>query len=493
MTHQVEARRVDKYIQPVYPFEMTTQAKYPSQIKYIVGNEAAERFSFYGMRAILFVFMTDTLMMQKSEAGATYHLFVSAAYLLPLFGAWISDRFLGKYKTIILLSIVYCLGHATLAVWDNQQGMYIALALIAIGAGGIKPCVSAHVGDQFNKSNQSLLSKVFSLFYFSINFGAFFSTLLTPVLLKNYGPSVAFGVPGVLMALATVIFWMGRKQYVHVPPTGKTGQAGFMSIFLYALTHQSQKKAGKGFWSAALGRFTPAEVEGAVAASQIFKLFIFVSVFWALFDQQGSSWVEQAKQMDLGFMGWELQASQIQALNPIMVMALIPLFSYVIYPLIGRMGYEMTSLRRMVAGMLMAAFSFVIVAIMQVMLDGGTHLSVAWQFIPYLVITMSEVMVSISGLEFAYTQAPRAMKSTIMSFWLLTVFVGNLFTAWIMAINKFSGAGSFWFFAAMMFGVALIFTWAASRYKVRNYIESDLPIGDPSDAPSGMTPAPAAT
>ena len=202
--------------------------KWPAGISYIIGNEAAERFSFYGMKGILVVFMTAHLLnsqgqadyMSEADAKVWFHLFTSAVYFTPLLGGLLSDIFLGKYRTIILLSLVYCLGHFMLAIDDTRFGLGIGLGLIAVGAGGIKPCVSAHVGDQFGKTNQPLLEKAFSWFYFAINLGAAISTILTPILLKNYGPGWAFGVPGGLMVLATIVFWMGRWKFVHIPPGG---------------------------------------------------------------------------------------------------------------------------------------------------------------------------------------------------------------------------------------------------------------------------------
>ena len=169
----------------------------PKGIPYIIGNEAAERFSFYGMKAILTIFMTKYLFllsdtagtpMPKAEAIARYHDFTFWVYLTPVFGAYIADRFLGKYRTILSLSIVYCLGHFALAFMGSgglsaENWMLTGLYLIAIGSGGIKPCVSAHVGDQFGKSNGHWLTKVFGWFYISINVGAAFSTLATPLLL----------------------------------------------------------------------------------------------------------------------------------------------------------------------------------------------------------------------------------------------------------------------------------------------------------------------
>ena len=179
--------------------------------------------------------------------------------------------------------------------------------------------------------------------------------------------------------------------------------------------------------------------------------------------------------MDLsfGYFGIDnLLPSQIPALNPIMVMILIPTFTFGVYPMIEKIfNYEMTPLRRMGWGMFVAAASFVFVAVYQYILDGGTQLSVLWQVIPFLVITMAEVMISITGLEFAYTQAPRSMKSTIMSMWLLTVFFGNMITAYIAKINVFEGGNFFMFFAILMGVFAVVFALIARGYEVKDYME----------------------
>ncbi|MBY0515479.1 MAG: POT family MFS transporter [Bacteriovoracaceae bacterium] len=444
-------------------------SKFPPQIKFIVGNEACERYSYYGMKSILVIFMIQKLLMQETQATWVYHQFSSLCYLFPLLGAFISDRFLGKYKTILYLSLVYCLGHGVLAVWENETGLYVGLFLIALGSGGIKPCVSAHVGDQFKKGQEALLAKVFNLFYFMINFGSFFSTIITPWTLKHYGPSVAFGVPGVLMFLATIIFWMGRKQYIHVPPTKSDGN-GFLSVLKSALTMPSV--AGKGFWEKTESKHGKDAAEGAQSVWGITKVFAAVSVFWALFDQHGSSWVIQATKMDLLFMGIQFEASQISAWNPIMVMGLIPIFTMGVYPTITKLGFEMTPLRRMTIGMFVAGAAFAMAAMIQHTLDAGTQLNVMWQFFPYLVMTIAEVMVSITGLEFAYTQAPKSMKSSIMSMWLLTVFFGNQLVSFITKIELFpvASANYFWFFAAVMGAFAMIFAFMASGYKTKNYM-----------------------
>lgn len=447
---------------------------FPNQIKYIVWNEACERYSYYGMRSILTIFLVQYFLLTKSQATADYHIFVGACYLFPVLGAYISDRFLGKYKTIIYLSIIYCIGHLLLAVFEQHKfGFYTGLGLIALGSGGIKPCVSAHVGDQFKPHEKDSLKKVFDLFYWMINFGSVFASVITPWTLEAFGPAIAFGVPGLLMLAATIIFWMGRNYYVHVPPTGSNPHST-MKVLFSGLKNLSK---GKGFFGGAKLDHPESAVDDVKAAMNVGKIFIAITVFWALFDQHGSSWVLQAKEMNLNVSlfgsSFELLPSQIPAMNPFMVMALIPIFTFGIYPMIEKLfGYEMTSLRRMGWGMFVAAASFVFVGVYQYILDGGTQISVLWQFIPFLVITMAEVMISITGLEFAYTQAPRSMKSTIMSMWLLTVFFGNMITAYIAKINVFEGGNFFMFFAVLMAVFGIVFALIAKNYQIQDFMEA---------------------
>ena len=386
-------------------------ATLPPGIPYIIGNEAAERFSFYGMRTILVVFMVQYLHLMDGSGGRPltgneaveyYHQFASWVYFTPLLGALIADIFLGKYRTILWLSVVYCLGHATLACMgsfgNSPWWLLGGLLLICLGSGGIKPCVSAHVGDQFGKKNHHLITRIYSWFYFSINFGSFFSTLLTPWLLVKYGPHWAFGVPGALMAVATFMFWLGRNRFVHIPP------------------------AGRSFFKEVFSR------DGVVALSKLVPLFTFVAVFWSLYDQTGSSWVLQAEQMDLKFLGITWLESQIQAVNPILVLVFIPLFTFVIYPWIHRI-FPLTPLRKIGLGMVLMTVSFGLTTLIQTWIDAGQRPSIGWQIVAFVIITAAEIMVAVVGLEFAYTQAPRAMKSWVMSLFWLAVWGGNQFTA----------------------------------------------------------------
>jgi POT family proton-dependent oligopeptide transporter len=440
--------------------------KMPPGIPYIIGNELAERFSYYGMKAILVVFMTQYIMnsqgvitpMSDNEATAWFHYFSMANYFFPILGAIIADVYWGKYKTIILLSIVYCFGHLALAIDDTRLGLSIGLTLIAIGSGGIKPCVSAHVGDQFEEKNKNLLEKIFSIFYFSINTGAMLSTLLIPVLLDKFGPHVAFGVPGLLMLIATIVFYRGHKVFIAIPPVG-------------------WKKYKEDV-------FSP---QGKKAILNLSIMYLFIAVFWSLFDQTGSSWVLQSENMDrwvnLGFVRFELLASQIQAINPFLIIIFIPLFTYLVYPFINKF-WKLTALRKISIGMFITAFSFAIIALAQVQIDGGATPSILYQFFAYVILTAAEVMVSITGLEFSYTQAPNSMKSFIMGLWLLSVSVGNLFTGLVNSFisvpaiaEALVGANYFWFFAGFMMVTSICFILYARNYKVESYMQKRTILG----------------
>ena len=494
----------------------------PGGVPFIIGNELAERFSFYGMKAILVVFMTQHLLnaagqpayMNDEEAKAVYHLFTAGAYFFPILGAILSDVLWGKYKTILLISLMYCLGHGMLALmdlgphfglWDMKPFLYAGLILIAMGAGGIKPCVSAHVGDQFGTGNKGLLTQVFNWFYFSINLGAFASTLLTPVLLAEFGPWAAFGLPGVLMAIATFLFWMGRKTFIHVPAAG-----------WHSFTTET---------------FSP---DGRRALLNLAPLFlIFVPVFWAIFDQTGSAWVLQAESMDRQVLGFTLLESQVQAVNPLFILTLIPVFTYFIYPTISKI-IPLSPLRKIGVGFVLTAATFALSAIIEiwigakaapvandlwaalladpnasVTIDQPGSLSevvryarsigweqvqltpfladmpnILWQILAFLLLTSAEILVSIVCLEFAYTQSPPRMKSFVMGVYFLGVSLGNFYVA---GVNKFmnltrdpdtgatplDGANYYWFFAGLMVVATIIYLFWAKFYKGRTYIQGE--------------------
>jgi proton-dependent oligopeptide transporter, POT family len=505
------------------------RARLPRQIPFIIANEACERFSYYGMRNILTPFLVGTLLLDSPAAERAglakevFHTFVIGVYFFPLLGGILSDRFFGKYRTVLSLSLVYVLGHACLALFDSQRtGFYAGLALIAVGSGGIKPLVASFVGDQFTQANKHLAKLVFDAFYWTINFGSFFASLLMPIFLRDYGPRVAFGIPGLLMLAATVVFWAGRRRYVHTPlappdphaflrvvrtaltehapgrprtglrllytgaalalaALGSTGRLGLVAALCLALV-LVLAFGGVGAWlglDRASAQHPVEAVDGVRSVLRLLVVFALVTPFWSLFDQKASTWVLQADQMMKP--AW-FQSAQMQALNPALVMLLIPFNALVLYPALRRVGKLPTALGRMGMGIAFAGVAWICAGVIQVGIDRGTALSIAWQVLPYALLTFGEVLVSTTGLEFAYSQAPPSMKGVIMAFWTLAVTVGNL---WVLLANASvrheavisriarTGLGEtaflMFFFAAFALLVAAAFALYARGYPMRDH------------------------
>jgi POT family proton-dependent oligopeptide transporter len=457
--------------------------RWPRQIKYIVGNEACERFSYYGMRGVLAGYITGEVLkgglgQDVDTATSIIHTFIFVNYFMPLFGAWLSDKLIGRYHTILWVSLFYCAGHGVLACSDYAGSvhgklllLYTGLALIAFGSGGIKPCVSAFMGDQFKPEQSHLLQKAYGAFYWSINFGSFFSFLVVPWVKNHHGYSLAFGVPGILMGIATFIFWLGTKHYVRVPPSRETKSAGFFKVFWHALA--GKRAPGQSFWGVARGRFSEREIDAARSVLPILLVFALIPPFWSLFDQSNSTWVLQGEKMvPFNFLGLDIGAEQMQSMNSLIVMILVPLFTLGIYPRIGRFA---SPLRRMSYGMFLAASSYLVVAALQRQIEAGAQLSVLWQTVSYLILTAAEVLISTTGLEFAFREAAPEMKSLVMSFWLLTIAFGDLL---VVAVTKlFSDASNhaasvstdrFLLYAGMTFGVAILFSVVTMFYHYRD-------------------------
>ena len=525
----------------------TSAARLPRQVPYIIGNEACERFSFYGMRNILVQFLVSSVILAYVPAGDregvakdVFHSFVIGVYFFPLLGGWLSDRFFGKYNTVLWFSLIYCAGHACLAMFDDDRtGFYTGLFLIALGSGGIKPLVVSFVGDQFTQANKHLAKIVFDAFYWTINFGSFFASLLMPLFLRQYGPAVAFGIPGILMFIATFIFWLGRRQYVRVPPTRGEDPDSFFNVARTALTTQVAGRGRPGLAVAQLGvaiavalllcwaispswwpedfgfvisaclalgaliafggigtsmqlerargRHPDPAVDSVRAVLRVIIVFALTTPFWSLFDQKASTWVLQGKTMTVPHDQWwwpsflVKEAGQMQALNPLLVMLIIPFNNIVLYPALRRMGFEPSALRRMGAGIVFSGLSWIVAGLIQLQIDSGAHTSLAWQMLPYLLLTFGEVLVSATALEFAYSQATTAMKGVIMAFWYLTSTFGSLWvlitnaavrndavTAQIATTGLSENAFLMFFFAAFAFVAALGFALYARTYPMQD-------------------------
>jgi POT family proton-dependent oligopeptide transporter len=375
--------------------------KMPSGIPFIISNEFAERFCFYGINSILAVYLTQHMHFTDARAASWSSMFKSAAYFFPMVGAIISDVFWGKFRTIFVFSILYALGCVALALFGSTQyALAASLFLVALGTGGIKPCVSTNVGDQFTSKNQHLIERAFSWFYLAINLGSTVSIWFCPVMLNSpsWGPRWAFGMPAAMMLLATVVFIAGQHRYVKVPPAGRAWLDDLRSV------------------------------DGRALIKSLAIIYVFVAGFWMLWDQSnGNTWTLQAASslMDknLGF-GLTLLPAQLQVVNGLFILVLIPIFTYGIYPLWNRF-FVVTPLRKIGIGLFTAAASFLVVGWIEQRIQSGHMVSAWWQIVGYVVLTTSEILVSITALEFSYKQAPLRMKSFIMAMFLLSTSLGN--------------------------------------------------------------------
>lgn len=404
--------------------------------------EACERFSFYGMVSILMLHLKNTLGMGEGPAKEALHLFKTGVYFLPLLGGFLADRWLGRYRTILWLSLFYGLGHGWIAITDaSRDGLLVGLGLIALGAGGIKPCVSAFVGDQFPPGPKERLARVYGLFYASINFGAFFGFALVPWIRDHHGHRWAFGIPGVFMAIAAAVFWMGSRHYVRLPAA------------IDAKPSPDAAAHDAGGWK---------------AVAKVALVLSPVPVFWALYDQINTSWVVQGERMKpFDLLGYRVDAERMQSFSALLVLAWVPILTLVVYPWMARRGRTWSPLARMQAGFGFAALSFLLCAWLQRRIEGGATPGLQWQMIQYTVLELGEVLVSATGLEFAYGHSPARHRGLVMSLWLLCTALGNFLVAALTRLNttviQASGSTEFLLYAALMLvatGMFALLAWA---------------------------------
>jgi POT family proton-dependent oligopeptide transporter len=223
-------------------------------------------------------------------------------------------------------------------------------------------------------------------------------------------------------------------------------------------------------------------VAGLRSIGSLLGIFAFVAVFWSLWDQSSGGWVLQAQHLDLNFFGYQLKPAQVQTANPILILLFIPLFSYVIYPAINKV-FPLTALRKIGIGLWVTAAAFAVSALIEANIVAGGKPSVWWQILAFVVLSAGEVMVSITCLEFSYTQAPKKMKALIMALFYFSISAGNFLTSFVNKFiqnsdgtSKLPGASYYWFFTGLMAAAAFVFIFVALKYKVKNYTQ---------DAPKG--------
>ena len=503
-----------------------------------------------------------------SDADATsiFFWYSAGTYLAPLLGGYICDAYLGKMFTIIDFSVIYIIGAVALtvsALTEWQWLAFLGLVLIALGTGGIKPCVAAFGAQQLRDpryspptgwTQEKMVSIYFSSFYLSINLGSMFSYILLPLARRYGGFEAAFGSATIVLVVSLLAFMAPCRGYLREKPKGSV-LASVLSVMGAACSEQcrtrgpfwwlscspasadkaliedgaaggdkdasdddgalvargsddgsdddgaatgsavsplggsgvaapkvaavdeaeaarrlrsSELRRRAGCLNSVRGRFSDDMVDGAASITSILPVFSIIALFWALYDQQGNAWVLQAKRMDLG----PFEPDQLGAINPILVMLMLPVYRAVILPCLERIGrccplLKPTPLRRMGVGMLLAAFTFVLSAGVEQLIDTSApgSVSVAWQLPQWVLITIAELFLSVTGLEWAYTQADKNLQGVCMAAWFFSNGLGDVLGGVLYQVTKEMGQVSIYLmFAALMVVAFFVYTVLAACY-----------------------------
>uniref|UniRef100_A0A8C5B779 Solute carrier family 15 member 1-like n=1 Tax=Gadus morhua TaxID=8049 RepID=A0A8C5B779_GADMO len=482
------------------PKKSVTVCGYPLSIFFIVVNEFCERFSYYGMKAVLVLYFRYFLRWDDDLAITIYHTFVALCYLTPILGAIVADSWLGKFKTIVYLSIVYTLGQVVMAISAihditdaNKDGTpdnmtfhvalsMVGLILIALGTGGIKPCVAAFGGDQFNEHQEKQRSTFFSIFYLSINAGSLLSTIITPILRAQecgiYSQQkcypLAFGVPAALMVVALIVFIVGSRMYTKVAPKGNIMLEVCKCIW-YAVKNRFRNRSSsipkREHWMDwADEKYEKLLIAQIKMVLKVLFLYIPLPMFWTLFDQQGSRWTLQATTMDGDFVSLCLfKLFLMSTVNPILILGFVPIVDSVIYPLIAKCGLNFTyvaEFQNRPNGDIAVTNGHTECGGLRPEEDIGPNVvHMAWQIPQYFLMTMGEVVFSVTGLEFSYSQAPSNMKSVLQAGWLFTVAVGNIIVLIVAEVAQLPDQwAEYVLFAALLIFVCVVFSIMAYFY-----------------------------
>ncbi len=363
--------------------------------------EMWERFSYYGMRALLVLYLVNELKWSDADASRLYGNYTSLVYLTPIIGGWLADRFIGTRRSLVIGGVVIAAGHFSLAV-PGMTAFYIGLALIIIGTGFFKPNVSTMVG-QLYRENDPRRDSGFTIFYMGINLGAFIAPLICGYLGETVGWHYGFGAAGVGMVLGLLLFLWGRDRYLP-----GIGVAPKQEV-------REETRAAQG----------PLTREEKHRIAVIFIVAFFVIFFWSAFEQAGASMNLFAdRHTDTMLFGWEFPASWFQSVNPFAILLFAPVFAW-IWTKLGDSGREPATPAKMAIGLLLLSAGFVVMVIGAARADAGIQVSPMWLIGAYTLHTFGELCLSPVGLSLVTKLAPLRFASLLMGVWFLANFAAN--------------------------------------------------------------------
>jgi POT family proton-dependent oligopeptide transporter len=382
--------------------------------------EMWERFSYYGMRALLVLYLVNELRWTDAQASSLYGYYTGLVYLTPIIGGWLADRFIGTRRSLVIGGAIIALGHFSLAV-PGMAAFYTGLVLIIIGTGFFKPNVSTMVGQLYGE-NDPRRDSGFTIFYMGINLGAFLAPLVCGYLGETIGWHYGFGAAGVGMVLGLLLFLWGRDRYL--PGIG--------------LSPQEKVKT---------------EVEEAnhpLTREEWHRIFVivivafFVIFFWSAFEQAGASMNLFAdRHTERTLMGFEFPASWFQSVNPFGILIFAPIFAG-IWTWLSRRGKEPATPVKMAIGLLLLSAGFGVMVVGAGLADQGQQVSPMWLILAYLLHTLGELCLSPVGLSLVTKLAPLKLASLLMGVWFLANFAANIVAGQLSAMmSDFASLQSF--------------------------------------------------
>jgi proton-dependent oligopeptide transporter, POT family len=442
---------------------------HPRGLATLFFTELWERFSYYGMRALLILFMTAAVVdgglgMDAQTAGAIYGLYTACVYLFALPGGWLADRLIGQRRAVLWGGVVIALGHFSMAVpavsgaLGELPPFYFGLALIVVGTGLLKPNISTMVGELYPEGG-ARRDAGFSIFYMGINIGAFAAPLLVGYLGEKVDWHLGFGVAGVGMVLGVVQYVLGDRHlgeaglkpnaaYSDGSAGGRTsplagiGLVGVLALFLAMMQlfgvvdlTTAVGLAGAGgviIVSLALFYFGYMFVAGGLDAVErkrlgvIAVLFLFSAFFWSGFEQAGSSLNLFAERLtDRTIAGWEMPASWLQSVNSVFIISLAPVFAW-LWVWLSRRNAEPSSPAKFALGLIFLGLGFLVMVGASVRAEAGAQVLPTWLILTYLLHTIGELCLSPVGLSTVTKLAPHRMVGQMMGVWFMSISLGNL-------------------------------------------------------------------
>ncbi|KAG5683395.1 hypothetical protein PVAND_012680 [Polypedilum vanderplanki] len=458
--------------------------QFPRGVPYILWNIFFDRFSSGGFIVILAIYLNQKLLFDTNTATAIYHINEFFLYFFSIVGALIGD-YIGIYKTLTVMSLLCACSATIISVASLEVSLmplrifsFIGLTGAMIGMGCVKSNQNVFGGNQFKLPEQSkMLDYYFSMHYFILKCGQVGGMILMPVLredVKCFGSDscypLAFSVITLLMTLAVIILWLGRKVFIHVPPTSENIIIEVIKCIKHALkikflTISETTNNKKSHWlDNSEDKFGPKLVQETKVLLNVLVMYLPLPIFWALLNQQSSRWVFQATRMngDIGF--YKIKPDQMIVLGPIAITILIPLFNQFVFPQLEKLGIK-SPLQKMASGMIVAGLSFIVSAYIETQINQH-YISILWLFPQYLLVSISEILLWVANISFAYTQAPKSMKSVMTSSVYMSVAGGSLIVFFISGFRIFTSlVYEFLFYACLMFLDTVIFCVLAMRFK----------------------------